>query len=39
MKKHQRDLFYRRMENIIPIMTEKDQAKIEFVKTFLERRF
>jgi hypothetical protein len=39
MNKQERGLFYSQMDNILPIMSEVDQRKIEFVKTFLERRF
>ena len=39
MNKQERDLFYSQMDDIIPIMDEKDQAKIDFVKSFLEKRF
>lgn len=39
MNKQERDLFYRQMDDIIPIMNEKDQAKIDFVKSFMGKRF
>ena len=39
MKKQERDLFYSQMEAIIPTMNEKDQAKIDFVKSFMGKRF
>ena len=39
MNKQERDLFYSQMDEMIPIMSEEDQAKIGFVKIFLERRF
>ena len=39
MKKQERDLFYSQMEEIIPIMNDADQEKIEFVKKFLKENF
>ena len=39
MNKQERDLFYSQMEAIIPIMNEKDQEKIDFVKSFMEKIF
>lgn len=39
MKKKERSLFYDQMDDIIPILSDVDQMKIEFVKTFLEKRF
>ena len=39
MNKQERDLFYSQMDDIIPIMNEKDQVKIDFVKSFMEKRF
>ena len=39
MKKQERDLFYSQMEDLIPIMNEKVQTKIDFVKSFMEKRF
>ena len=30
MNKQEQDLFYNQMDNIIPFMNEKDQAKIDF---------
>ena len=39
MNKQERNLFYSQMDDIIPIMDEKDQAKIDFVKSFMEKRF
>jgi hypothetical protein len=39
MKKQERNLFYSQMDDIIPIMNERDQKKIDFVKSFMEKRF
>lgn len=39
MNKQERKLFYSQMDDIIPIMNERDQAKIEFVKSFMAKRF
>jgi hypothetical protein len=39
MKKLERDSFYSQMEDILPNMSEQDQSKIVFVKTFLSKRF
>ena len=39
MNKQERELFYSQMDDIIPIMNERDQAKIEFVKSFMAKRF
>ena len=39
MNKQEQDLFYSQMDNIIPFMNEKDQAKIDFVKSFMGKRF
>ena len=39
MKKQERDLFNSQMEEILPIMSEEDQGKIEFVKKFLKENF
>ena len=40
MKKYNRDILYRLMEEeIIPIMDDDDKKKIEFVKTYLKENF
>jgi hypothetical protein len=39
MNKQEQKLFYSQMDDIIPIMNERDQTKIDFVKSFMEKRF
>ncbi len=39
MNKQERNSFYRKMDDILPSLNTEDQMKIDFVKSFMERRF
>jgi hypothetical protein len=39
MKKHERDLFYKQMDDILPFISEENQGRLLFIRTFLEERF
>lgn len=39
MKKEERVLFYSQMDKILPFISEENQGKLQFIKTFLEKRF
>jgi hypothetical protein len=39
MTKQERDLFYYQMDAILPMLNEAEKSKLDFVKSFLMRRF